>query len=142
MNFKIQSLDKSNAGSLKGRILTVLSLFSSSGTLICCALPALFVTLGFGSAFAGLISNFPWLVGLSHHKSWVFAISGMLLALTTLMLYSQRRDARVHCDTNAGNCESVGKFTWIALWISAAIYLFGFFMAYLYLPILLFLEAR
>jgi len=32
----------------------VISLFTASGTLICCALPALFVTIGAGAALAGL----------------------------------------------------------------------------------------
>ena len=44
------------------------SLFASSSTLICCALPALFVALGAGATFASLITIFPFLIVLSQYK--------------------------------------------------------------------------
>ena len=40
------------------------SLFASSSTLICCALPAVFVALGAGASFASLITVFPFLITL------------------------------------------------------------------------------
>lgn len=49
--------------------------------LLCCALPALLVSLGLGAAVAGLTSELPWLVELSRHKEWVFAVSAIMLAL-------------------------------------------------------------
>lgn len=42
--------------------LSVLSLFASLGTLVCCALPSLFVLLGLGATLASLLSSAPWLV--------------------------------------------------------------------------------
>ena len=36
-----------------------LSLFTSTGTLICCALPALLVSIGAGAVMAGLIEAVP-----------------------------------------------------------------------------------
>ena len=41
---------------------SVLSLFASSGTLVCCALPALLVALGAGAALSSLVSVFPQVV--------------------------------------------------------------------------------
>ena len=47
---------------------SVLSLFASSSTLVCCALPALLVALGAGAALSSLVSVFPQVVWLSEHK--------------------------------------------------------------------------
>lgn len=70
--------------------LSFLTLFSSLSTLICCALPALFVTLGLGATLAGLTLQFPWLVSLSVHKDWFFSISFILLSSSSFLLYRAR----------------------------------------------------
>ena len=57
-----------------------LSLLASSGTLVCCALPALLVSLGLGAALAGLVSAVPALVWVSEHKVPVFTVAALLLA--------------------------------------------------------------
>ena len=62
------------------KLLSVFALFGSLGTLVCCALPALFVTLGFGATFASLIGTFPQLTWLSAHKGWVFGGAAFCLA--------------------------------------------------------------
>jgi len=60
--------------------LSRLALLASVGTLLCCFLPAVFVVLGLGAAFASLISAVPALAVLSEHKAWVFGISASLIA--------------------------------------------------------------
>lgn len=67
-----------------------LSLLASSGTLVCCALPALLVTLGAGAALATLVSVFPQIVWLSEHSAWVFGIGAVLLALGGAAQWQQR----------------------------------------------------
>jgi hypothetical protein len=62
------------------RRTAALSLVFCSGTLICCALPALLVLLGAGSVLATLLSWVPGVVLLSEHKGLVF-----LLALFALI---------------------------------------------------------
>lgn len=57
----------------------VLSLFASSGTLVCCALPALLVALGAGAALSSLVALFPQVVWLSEHKEGLFAFAGTAL---------------------------------------------------------------
>lgn len=52
----------------------------SAGTLVCCALPSLFVLIGFGTTVAAVVSAAPWLVALSRHKEWVFLAAGVLIA--------------------------------------------------------------
>jgi hypothetical protein len=57
-----------------------LSLAASGGTVLCCALPALLVSLGLGAALAGLVSAAPALVWVSEYKGPVFAVAAGLLA--------------------------------------------------------------
>lgn len=64
-----------------------LTLFASMGTLICCALPLLLVTLGFGASVAALTNSAPFLISLSEHKEWIFAGSGALLLVSAWLLY-------------------------------------------------------
>lgn len=64
------------------QVSSVLSLLTSSSTLVCCAIPALLVTLGAGAALSSLVSVFPQIVWLSEHKPLVFgtATAAMLVA--------------------------------------------------------------
>ena len=59
-----------------------LSLFTSTGTLICCALPALLVSLGAGAVMAGLIEAVPQITWLGKNKALVFGVAGVLLAVS------------------------------------------------------------
>src|SRR5437763_14823475 len=63
------------------------SLFTSVGTLLCCALPSLLVLLGLGATVASFLSAAPWLVALSHHKRVVFAVSGALISTNFYYTY-------------------------------------------------------
>jgi mercuric ion transport protein len=68
----------------RSAVLSYFSLFTSLSTLLCCALPSLLVLFGLGASVASTLSFLPWLVTLSRHKQWTFAISGGLIALTFL----------------------------------------------------------
>jgi hypothetical protein len=69
------------------RALPYLSLFTSASTLLCCALPALLVSVGLGAAMAGLAANVPGLIWISEHKTAVFLVAGAMLALNGIFLY-------------------------------------------------------
>ena len=56
------------------------ALLASSGTLVCCALPALFVAVGAGAALSSLVSAVPQLVWLSENKEPLFVVAGLMLA--------------------------------------------------------------
>jgi len=60
--------------------LAFFSLFTSTGTLVCCALPALLVALGAGATLSTLVAIVPGLVLLSEYKEAVFVVSGAMLA--------------------------------------------------------------
>src|SRR5438105_8442612 len=63
------------------------SLFTSVGTLLCCALPSLLVLLGLGATVASFLSAVPWLLTLSYHKMLVFTTSGLLIGSNLLYVY-------------------------------------------------------
>lgn len=109
------------------------------GTLVCCALPIALVAMGAGSVVAAAVTTLPWLTALSRHKTWVFAISGILLALNYWALFRSRAEA---CKPG-GVCHKshpVGKTMRISFWVSVGIYFVGAFASYLSLPIALWLD--
>jgi hypothetical protein len=67
-----------------------ISLFASTGTLICCALPALLVSLGAGAALASLVAVFPQIVWISEHKEMIFLISSALMVAGGLLQWRNR----------------------------------------------------
>jgi hypothetical protein len=80
----------------------------------------------------------PWLVTLSRHKHWTFAIPGVLIALSFLNTYliAPRLRARVCSPDNPSACDHASSFNRILLWVSAGIYLVGFLVAYVLGPTL------
>lgn len=66
------------------------SLFASSGTLVCCALPALLVALGAGAALSSLVAALPQLVWLSEHKGAVFGTAAAMLLLAGALQWRAR----------------------------------------------------
>jgi len=115
----------------KGTILPFVSLFTSFGTLVCCALPALLVTLGLGATLAGLVATAPWLVALSKYKIWTFSIAGLLLLLSG---YAQHKSKKLPCPADpkqAKLCTRLRKVNLCIYWSSLAIYLTGFFFAFI-----------
>jgi mercuric ion transport protein len=119
-------------------LLSYFSLFTSVGTLLCCALPSLFVLFGLGALVASTLSFLPWLVTLSRHKQLTFAISGMLIALGFVNIYmvAPRLRAAEACQPGDTACADANRFSKIVLWVSAGIYSVGFFVAYVLGPIL------
>jgi len=67
------------------KVFAFLALFSSLGTLFCCALPVLFVTLLLGSTLVSVLNVFPQLIWLSEHTVEVFVFAGVMLSATTLL---------------------------------------------------------
>lgn len=112
-------------------ILPSLSLFTSVGTLLCCALPALLVTLGMGATLAGLVGSAPWITVISEYKGVVFAIAGILLCAATLMQWRARNLPCPADPLKAKACARLRVFSWGLLGFSVLIYLTGFFFAFL-----------
>ena len=114
----------------KQTVFPVLSLFTSIGTLLCCALPALLVTLGMGAALAGFISVAPWITVFSKYKIFIFLGAGILLTLSSYFLWINRN---APCPTDAKQakaCTLLRKFSLYTIIISIVIYIVGFFFAF------------
>ncbi len=111
-----------------------LALFASTGTLICCALPILLVSLGMGAAVAAMTSAFPFLITLSQHKDLVFLLSGLLLAACGWSLY---RPGHVCPAERAGGASCRRLRTWNrrVFWAALVLWNTGFFAAFLALPL-------
>ena len=122
---------------LKNITLPLISLFSSFGTLICCALPALLVSLGAGAVLAGLITNFPQLIFLSKYKIYVFSIAGLLITISGYMLWVNR-NAPCPIDPMAAKlCNRLRKLSIYIYFFSLIIFITGLFFAFFASNILL-----
>lgn len=115
---------------VKEGILNYLTLFTSMGTLICCALPALLVSLGLGAVLAGLASQWPSLIWISEHKVQVFVLAGTMLSMNGLMMW-YNRNAPCPIDPKLRDAcirgRSISKKIYI---FSVLVFLIGFFFAY------------
>ena len=121
------------------RPLAWLALFTTAGTLICCALPIALVTLGLGSAVAALTSNLPILITLSRHKTWVFAVSGLMLAIAW---WVSTRNRQCPADPELRIlCEKAARWNRRLLILGMAVWGIGFAAAYLALPVVRWLEG-
>lgn len=114
--------------------VSVLTLFTSAGTLVCCAIPILLVSLGMGAAVVGLTSSAPWLITLSEHKLWIFAASFAMLALCGWLIYRPGRS----CPTDPALARTCRRVDTANRWVycsSVVIWLTGFFSAFLLNPL-------
>jgi len=117
----------------KGRVWGYLGLFTSLGTLLCCALPSLLVLLGLGATVASVLGAVPWLVTLSRHKGWLFAASAILIAGN--FYYVHRIAPRLlaqggACDVDDPACERATRTSRVLLRVSALLLAVGFTVAY------------
>ncbi len=89
---------------------------------------------------AALTSAVPFLITLSQHKIWVFAFSGIMLGLSGWLLYRPGRSCPSDPELGA-LCEKTQLWNRRIYWTSAAIWIIGFFAAYLALPLRIWLES-
>jgi len=124
---------------MKDKSVTLFTLFSTTGTLVCCAIPIIFVTLGMGSTVVAMTSSFPLLVTLSKYKIWIFLFSGVMLAISAWLMFRPGR----YCPTDErlyAACKKAHKWNKRIYWSSFIIWSIGFFAAYLLLPLRIALE--
>ena len=66
--------------------LGLMTLFISSSTLICCALPALFVAVGAGATLASLTNVFPQLIIISQYKVLISSSTLIILLVAGVII--------------------------------------------------------
>ena len=100
--------------------VAALTLLASTGTLVCCVLPAVMVALGAGAALAGLVTAVPQLIWLSEHKALVFGLAAGMLALSGALLWRARS---LPCPTDpdaAVACRRLRATSVVLWWVALA----------------------
>ncbi|HEY0893200.1 MAG TPA: hypothetical protein VGE32_09100 [Cellvibrio sp.] len=115
---------------MRSKVIPTFALFSSFSTLLCCALPALLVSLGAGVVVVGLVSTFPQLIWLSEHKVGLFVFAGIMLIVSGGMRYLNR-DAPCPIDPlQAQSCMRLRRSGKSVFIFSVLMYLTGFYFAF------------
>lgn len=110
---------------VKDKIIHCLSLFASSATLLCCAIPALLIILGFGATVASIVSLAPQLIWLSERKIYVFGVALILLVISNWVSGSNREKA---CEGSEGQiqvCQMTKQVSKTLLFTSGMLFLMG-----------------
>jgi hypothetical protein len=116
---------------LRNIFLQVVTIFSSFSTLLCCAFPALLVSVGAGAVLASLVSAVPQLVWISEHKISLFGFAGFMLMLSGVSSYRNRNAPCPADPAQAKSCLRVRRLSQRIFYFSAVVYLIGFFFAFL-----------
>jgi len=109
---------------------SVASLFASAGTLVCCAIPALLVTLGAGAALSSLVSVFPQVVWLSEHKDSLFTLAGLAIAGAGVLQWRARSAPCPADPALRGACLRTRKASGRVYVVSVGVYLIGAWFAF------------
>ena len=112
------------------RVIAFLSLFTSVTTLVCCALPALFVVLGLGATFAGLIGAIPQLIWISEHKALFFGVGAVMLVIGGLLQWHSKRLACPADPKLAAACSTTRDWSRWVYFTSVGLYAIGAAFAY------------
>lgn len=116
---------------MQAKTANFFSLFASSSTLICCALPAVFVLLGAGASFASLLGLFPFLIVVSQYK---LVITGAALLMIVIAGYVNYKTYYMPCpiDPEEGRaCAQTRKNSRIIYYVSVAIFSFATVFTYI-----------
>jgi hypothetical protein len=100
-----------NAPLSRNAWLAFTALIASTGTLLCCVLPAVMVALGAGAVLAGLVGAVPQLVWMSEHKGLVFGVAALLLAVSGIALWQARSIA---CPTDPTLARECTRLRWVS----------------------------
>ncbi|MDA9211248.1 hypothetical protein N9O74_03820 [Methylophilaceae bacterium] len=111
------------------KLANYLTLFISTGTIFCCALPALLVSLGAGAALSSLISIFPQLVMLSTYKIPIFIGAFIMLIVSGIMQYFTRLMPCPSNKSQAAACTQARKVSIFIYFLSVGIFLVGLLFA-------------
>ena len=111
-----------------------LTLFITGSTLLCCALPILLVSLGFGAVVASLNYNIPGLLFLAEHKLWTLSLSGLLLLALAWVIWRPNQSCPADVEL-AAHCQTAKRWNKRVFWLSVGIWCIGFFASVLLLPL-------
>jgi hypothetical protein len=116
---------------LRTIVIESVALLGSLSTLLCCALPAMLVSIGAGAVMASLVANMPQLVWVSEHKVPLFGFAGIMLVISGVTTYLNRRAPCPVDPEQAKSCMGVRRFAGTVFFMSVAVYAIGFYFAFL-----------
>jgi hypothetical protein len=116
---------------LRTIILEALTILTSFGTLVCCALPTLFVSLGAGAVLASVVAAVPQLIRISEHKIPLFAFAGLMLVLSGISTHRNRSAPCPADPAQAKSCRRLRRWSVRIFYVSTAMYVIGFAFAFL-----------
>tara|TARA_B110000285_G_C14765025_1_gene441308 strand:- start:259 stop:627 length:369 start_codon:yes stop_codon:yes gene_type:complete len=122
---------------MKNKLADYLSLLTSSGTIICCALPALLVSIGAGATLSSLFSIFPQLIVISIYKTQVFIGAFTMLVISGVLQYRARNLPCPMDEKKADACTKAKRLSLIIYFTSVGFFIIGLTFAYL-IPSLLY----
>jgi hypothetical protein len=111
-------------------LLEILTVLSSFTTLLCCALPALLISLGAGAVLASVVTAIPQLVWISEHKIPLFAFAAVMLLLSGIYSYRQRNAPCPADPLQAKSCLRLRRISGRIFFLSSALYAIGSFFAF------------
>lgn len=123
---------------MKDKVLSIFTLFTSSGTLLCCVLPAVVATIAGGAAVSSMLSVFPFLIPLSMYKEWIFGIATILISINGYMVFKPNQEVACDVDVGEDGCDITGRFNKRMFYISSTVLALGAFFAYALVPILVY----
>ena len=86
---------------MKEKVINFLSIFTSTGTLFCCAIPAAIAAIAGGAAIGAYVSTFPWIIPLSKYKGVLFLVAGVLIVVNGL--FTLRPQSKLVCSVTGGS---------------------------------------
>ena len=113
------------------KLVNYLSLFTSSGTVLCCALPALLVSVGAGAALSSLITVFPQLVILPIYRIPIFIGAFIMLIIAGMLQYRSRGLPCPADKKQAYACMQTRKVSMIIYFTSVGIFIIGLLFAFI-----------
>jgi hypothetical protein len=116
---------------LRTIVIESVALLGSLSTLLCCALPAVLVSIGAGAAMASLVTTVPQLVWLSEHKVSLFIFTAIMLLFSGTTTYINRRAPCPVEPAQAKSCKRVRRFAASVFFTSLALYAIGFYFAFI-----------
>lgn len=110
------------------------ALFASVTTLVCCALPALLVLLGFGvTSVLAVLTAIPGWENIGAYAIWFFVVTGVLLGAGFYFAYSRRvppggEMCEIPARGSESACSTATRWNRRILWFSLFLYAVAFVM--------------
>ena len=107
---------------IQSPIVNFFALLSSSSTLLCCAFPAILVSMGAGAVFANVISVFPALTVVSRFKVEITVVTLIILVAVGIL---HLKTAKMPCpaDPSLGRaCLKSRKRSRIVYYLSCSVF--------------------